>query len=92
MRASSTAGCISTWKTCTWRVNCAIAHHQPMKAKRAFANELIVGLVSISDRASQGVYVDQGLPGLQHWFERALMTPLQTHQRLIADDRSTIRR
>ena len=61
-----------------------------MKARRAFANELIVGLVSISDRASQGVYVDQGLPGLQQWFARALKTPLQTHQRLIADDRSTI--
>ena len=61
-----------------------------MKAKRAFANELIVGLVSVSDRASQGVYVDQGLPGLQQWFSRALKTPLQTHQRLIADDRPTI--
>lgn len=61
-----------------------------MKARRAFANELIVGLVSISDRASQGVYADQGLPGLQQWFARALKTPLQTHQRLIADDRSTI--
>ena len=61
-----------------------------MKAKRAFANELILGLVSISDRASQGIYVDQGLPGLQQWFSRALKTPFQTHQRLIADDRSTI--
>ena len=61
-----------------------------MKAKRAFANELIVGLVSVSDRASQGVYVDQGLPGLQQWFSRALKTPLQTYQRLIADDRPTI--
>ena len=61
-----------------------------MKAKRALADELIVGLVSISDRASQGVYVDQGLPGLQQWLARAMTTPLQTHQRLIADDRSTI--
>ena len=61
-----------------------------MKARRAFANELIVGLVSISDRASQGVYADQGLPGLQQWLARALKTPLQTHQRLIADDCSTI--
>ena len=61
-----------------------------MKATRAFANELILGLVSISDRASQGIYADQGLPGLQQWFSRALKTPFQTHQRLIADDRSTI--
>ena len=71
-------------------MNRAIAHRRPMKARRAFANELIVGLVSISDRASQGVYADQGLPGLQQWLARALKTPLQTHQRLIADDRSTI--
>lgn len=61
-----------------------------MKAKRAFANELILGLVSVSDRASQGVYADQGLPGLQQWFARALKTPFQAHQRLIADDRETI--
>ncbi len=61
-----------------------------MKAERAFANELILGLVSVSDRASQGVYVDQGLPGLQQWLSRALRTPFQTHRRLIADDRSTI--
>lgn len=61
-----------------------------MKASRAADNELILGLVSISDRASQGIYVDQGLPGLEAWFARALKTPFQTHQRLIADDRATI--
>lgn len=63
-----------------------------MTAKRAEPNELILGLVSVSDRASQGVYADQGLPGLLQWFTRALATPFQTHQRLIADDRSTIER
>lgn len=61
-----------------------------MKAKRTFANELIVGLVSVSDRASRGVYADQGVPGLQQWLARALRTPFQTHPRLIADDRTTI--
>jgi molybdopterin adenylyltransferase len=61
-----------------------------MKAKRAFPDELILGLVSVSDRASQGIYIDQGLPGLQQWFTRALKTPFQMHQRLIADDQSTI--
>ena len=71
-------------------MNRAIARRRPMKARREFANELVVGLVSISDRASQGVYADQGLPGLQQWLARALKTPLQTHQRLIADDRPTI--
>lgn len=68
----------------------AIVQSRPMKAKRTSVNELIVGLVSISDRASQGVYVDQGLPGLQQWLLRALKSPLQTHERLIADDRATI--
>ncbi len=61
-----------------------------MQARRAFPNELIVGIVSVSDRASRGVYVDQGLPGLQQWLLHALKTPFQTHPRLIADDRSTI--
>jgi len=61
-----------------------------MKARRASVNELIVGLVSISDRASQGIYQDQGLPALQQWFARALSSPFQTHQRLIADEQSTI--
>ncbi len=69
---------------------CGAAKCEAMKAKRAFANELILGLVSISDRASQGVYADQGLPGLQEWFARTLKTPFQTHRRLIADDRPTI--
>ncbi len=68
----------------------AIVECNPMKAKRASVDELIVGLVSISDRASQGVYIDQGLPGLQQWLSRAMKSPLQTHERLIADDRSTI--
>lgn len=63
-----------------------------MKARRAADNELILGLISISDRASQGIYVDQGLPGLEAWFARALKTPFQTHQRLIADERATIER
>jgi molybdopterin adenylyltransferase len=61
-----------------------------MKARRTVPNELILGLVSISDRASRGVYVDQGLPGLKEWFARALKTPFQAHERLIADDRPTI--
>ena len=61
-----------------------------MNAERAFANQLIVGLVSVSDRAAQGVYVDQGLPGLEQWLSRALRTPFQSHRRLIADDRPTI--
>ena len=47
-------------------------------------DELLVGLVSISDRASQGVYVDQGVPGLTQWFQAALATPWRFETRLIA--------
>jgi molybdopterin adenylyltransferase len=49
-----------------------------------------VGIVSISDRASSGIYVDKGLPALQDWLSRALKNPLQFEARLIADDQATI--
>ncbi len=51
-----------------------------------------IGLVSISDRASQGVYQDQGLPGLQQWLESALATPWTPITRLIPDERAEIER
>src|SRR3979409_1187727 len=53
---------------------------------------LLIGLVSISDRASAGTYVDQGLPGLTEWFGAALKTPLRTEQRLIPDEQPVIER
>jgi molybdopterin adenylyltransferase len=37
--------------------------------------ELLIGLLSISDRAAQGVYEDQGIPALQEWFGAALSSP-----------------
>ena len=49
-----------------------------------------IGIVSVSDRASSGVYVDQGLPALQDWLARALKNPLQFEPRLIADEQATI--
>ncbi len=49
-----------------------------------------IGIVSISDRASSGVYEDQGLPALQSWLERALKNPLQFEARLIPDEQATI--
>ncbi len=49
-----------------------------------------IGLVSVSDRASAGVYADQGLPALQDWLRRALRNPLQFEQRLIPDERERI--
>ncbi|MGZ9030727.1 MAG: molybdopterin adenylyltransferase [Burkholderiaceae bacterium] len=61
-----------------------------MKAERSHPDQLILGLVSVSDRASRGVYEDQGLPALKAWFGRALKTSFQTHERLIADERDGI--
>ena len=49
-----------------------------------------IGIVSISDRASSGVYVDKGLPALQEWLSRALKNPLQFEPRLIADEQARI--
>ena len=54
------------------------------------ANALLIGLVSISDRASTGVYQDQGLPSLEAWLDNALTTPWQAEKRLIPDERAEI--
>ena len=51
---------------------------------------LRIGLVSISDRASQGVYADQGIPALEEWFAAALQSRWQTVTRLIPDEQSVI--
>jgi molybdopterin adenylyltransferase len=53
-------------------------------------NELCIGLVSISDRASGGVYADQGIPALQEWFGRALVSPWRMETCLIADEQALI--
>jgi molybdopterin adenylyltransferase len=49
-----------------------------------------IGLVSVSDRASTGVYVDQGIPALQDWLARALKNPVVWVTRLIPDERAGI--
>jgi len=49
-----------------------------------------IGLVSISDRASAGVYEDKGLPSLRDWLARAVRNPVTYEERLIADDAPTI--
>ena len=49
-----------------------------------------IGIVSVSDRASSGVYVDQGLPALQDWLSRALKNPIDFEARLIPDEQALI--
>ena len=53
-------------------------------------DELLIGLVSISDRASTGIYEDKGIPALQEWLTAALRSPWRAETRLIADDRESI--
>ena len=49
-----------------------------------------IGIVSVSDRASTGVYADKGLPALEEWLQRALINPISFERRLIADDQPVI--
>ena len=51
-----------------------------------------IGIVSISDRASSGVYEDKGLPALSDWLGRALRNPIDWEPRLIADEQTLISR
>lgn len=52
--------------------------------------QLLIGLVSISDRASKGVYQDQGIPALREWFSSALSSPWKIVTRLIPDEQREI--
>jgi molybdopterin adenylyltransferase len=49
-----------------------------------------IGIVSISDRASSGVYEDKGLPALREWLGSALLNPLEFEARLIPDEQPAI--
>ena len=49
-----------------------------------------IGVVSVSDRASSGVYEDKGIPALQDWLGRALRNPITWETRLIPDEQETI--
>ena len=49
-----------------------------------------IGLVSVSDRASAGVYQDQGIPALQTWLAKALKNPITWETRLIPDEQAGI--
>ncbi|MBC7704191.1 MAG: molybdopterin adenylyltransferase [Rhodoferax sp.] len=51
---------------------------------------LRIGIVSVSDRASTGIYQDQGLPALKDWLTRALQNPIVFEERLIPDEQALI--
>jgi len=58
--------------------------------KSSTPNEIKIGLISISDRASKGVYQDEGIPALQTWLVKAINNSCTFHERLIADDSEII--
>jgi molybdopterin adenylyltransferase len=62
----------------------------PPGAMMSEADTVRIGLVSVSDRASAGVYEDKGLPALQAWLGSALRNPVQWVTRLIPDDQDSI--
>lgn len=53
-------------------------------------NELRIGLVSVSDRASSGIYEDKGIPALDEWLAKTLTTPFRIETRLIPDEQILI--
>ena len=53
-------------------------------------DELLIGLVSVSDRASSGIYEDKGIPALREWFASALTSPWRIETRLIPDEQAAI--
>jgi len=61
-----------------------------MKHTEAAPDPIKIGLISISDRASKGVYTDEGLPALKNWLEKAMLNPCTFSERLIADQAQEI--
>ncbi|WP_213953355.1 MULTISPECIES: molybdopterin adenylyltransferase [unclassified Variovorax] len=53
-------------------------------------DEVRIGIVSVSDRASSGIYEDKGLPALKDWLGRALLNPITFEARLIPDEQAAI--
>lgn len=62
------------------------------RLQRQHPDQLIVGLVSVSDRATAGDYEDQGIPALRSWLESALVQAPQIVARLVPDERELISR
>lgn len=64
--------------------------HSNKPLTRRNPDDLLVGLISISDRASSGEYIDEGIPELQNWLNQAVVGTIQFETRLIADETDAI--
>jgi molybdopterin adenylyltransferase len=63
---------------------------EPLPTPDVQADAVKVGIVSVSDRASSGVYEDKGLPALRQWLGQALRNPITWESRLIPDEQALI--
>ena len=63
---------------------------EPGKGVNQGLTPVRIGLVAASDRASQGVYKDEGIPALEQWLTGALLNPIEFERRLIPDERAVI--
>jgi len=61
-----------------------------IQSRNTAPEPLRVGLVSVSDRASSGVYEDKGIPSLQAWLQRAVRNPIAWETRLVPDEEALI--
>src|SRR5574342_561322 len=90
-RAPSATRAARCARTASCSALCAISSRIRNRFPTMNANEeLVIGLVSISDRASSGVYKDEGIPSLEEWFSRALTSSWRMETRLIPDEKPLI--
>src|SRR6218665_3410970 len=90
MRPSNAAAAPSATCSSSSRPSSCPRSRSMSEAAAAGLDAVRIGIVSISDRASSGVYEDKGLPALQDWLGRALPNPLHFEPRLIPDERALI--
>jgi len=67
-----------------------LSHRFAVKPGNNIMDTLRIGLISVSDRAANGIYQDQGIPALEAWLSRALATPFTTETRLVPDEQPLI--
>lgn len=60
------------------------------RLQRQHPDQLLVGLISVSDRAAAGTYSDEGIPALQGWIDKAILQPSQYVTRLVPDEQEQV--
>src|SRR4051794_32551203 len=89
-RGSGRAEAARSARSSSWCATHSTRSRRTRKATMPDYDPVRIGIVSISDRASAGVYEDKGLPALKEWLGRALKNPLTFEERLIPDEKAGI--